>query len=87
MWIPASAHEFICIRLCHAICDCCLSFRLGSSEVEQVQSVIDGVQLLIQMEKKLEAKQSIGDLMPVKISKIKIVSSLNQNFETEYINL
>ena len=33
--------------------------RLGSSEVEQVQQVVDGVKLLIEMEKRLE----IGELM------------------------
>lgn len=38
--------------------------RLGYSEVEQVQGVIDGVTLLIDMEKKLEKGQSIDDLIP-----------------------
>nr|BAS02800.1 arginine kinase 1 [Tropiometra macrodiscus] len=38
--------------------------RLGSSEVEQVQRVIDGVKLLIEMEKKLEKGESIDDLVP-----------------------
>lgn len=33
--------------------------RLGSSEVEQVQCVIDGVNLLIKMEKRLEAGMNI----------------------------
>ena len=36
--------------------------RLGSSEVEQVQNVIDGVKLLINMEKALEAGKSIQEL-------------------------
>lgn len=36
--------------------------RLGSSEVEQVQKVIDGVKLLINMEKALEAGKSIHEL-------------------------
>ncbi|XP_014672629.1 PREDICTED: creatine kinase M-type-like [Priapulus caudatus] len=40
------------------------SDRLGSSEVEQVQCVVDGVKLLVSMEKKLEAGQSIEALMP-----------------------
>lgn len=40
------------------------SDRLGSSEVEQVQRVIDGVQLLVEMEKKLEKGESIDDLIP-----------------------
>lgn len=38
--------------------------RLGFSEVEQVQGVIDGVQLLIEMEKKLEKGESIDDSIP-----------------------
>ena len=37
--------------------------RQGNSEVEQVQRVIDGVQLLIEMEKKLEKGESIDDLI------------------------
>ncbi len=40
------------------------SDRLGSSEVEQVQKVVDGVTLLIQMEKALEASESIDELIP-----------------------
>ncbi|MBH0219555.1 hypothetical protein GH793_15290, partial [Listeria monocytogenes] len=39
--------------------------RLGFSEVELVQMVVDGVKLLIEMEKKLEKGQSIDELMPV----------------------
>lgn len=38
--------------------------RLGFSEVELVQKVVDGVKLLIEMEKKLEAGESIDDLLP-----------------------
>lgn len=38
--------------------------RLGKSEVEQVQAVIDGVQLMIEMEKRLEKGESIDDLIP-----------------------
>lgn len=38
--------------------------RLGFSEVKQVQGVIDGVQLMIEMEKKLEKGESIDDLIP-----------------------
>nr|CAB3231446.1 creatine kinase U-type, mitochondrial-like [Phallusia mammillata] len=38
--------------------------RLGKSEVELVQQVIDGVSLLVDMEKKLEKKQSIQHLIP-----------------------
>uniref|UniRef100_A0A3Q2Z9N4 creatine kinase n=1 Tax=Hippocampus comes TaxID=109280 RepID=A0A3Q2Z9N4_HIPCM len=38
--------------------------RLGFSEVELVQMVVDGVKLLVEMEKKLEAGESIEELMP-----------------------
>jgi creatine kinase len=38
--------------------------RLGFSEVQLVQNVIDGVELLVKMEKALEANQSIEDLIP-----------------------
>lgn len=38
--------------------------RLGFSEVELVQAVVDGVKLLIEMEKRAEAKKSIDDLLP-----------------------
>ena len=39
--------------------------RLGTSEVEQLQMVIDGVKLLIEMEKKLMAGESIDELVPI----------------------
>ncbi|KAL0969017.1 hypothetical protein UPYG_G00221620 [Umbra pygmaea] len=38
--------------------------RLGFSEVELVQMVVDGVKLLVEMEKKLEKGQGIDDLIP-----------------------
>ena len=38
--------------------------RLGSSEVEQCQIVVDGVKLLVEMEKRLEANENIDDLIP-----------------------
>jgi len=38
--------------------------RLGFSEVELVQMVVDGVKLMVEMEKKLEKGGSIDDLMP-----------------------
>ena len=38
--------------------------RLGTSEVEQVQRVIDGVELFIKMEKALRAGESIDHLLP-----------------------
>ena len=38
--------------------------RLGFSEVELVQKVVDGVKLLIQMEKALEQEKGIDDLLP-----------------------
>merc|ERR1712178_331750 len=40
------------------------SDRLGKSEVNLVQDLIDGVELLIEMEKRLERRRSIEDLMP-----------------------
>lgn len=38
--------------------------RIGFSEVELVQAVVDGVKLLIEMEKRLEKDESIDDLIP-----------------------
>ena len=38
--------------------------RLGFSEVQLVQWVIDGVKLLIEMEKRMEAGKPIDDLIP-----------------------
>ncbi|CDQ89731.1 unnamed protein product [Oncorhynchus mykiss] len=38
--------------------------RLGFSEVELVQMVVDGVKTLVEMEKRLESGQSFNDLMP-----------------------
>merc|ERR1719300_1587000 len=38
--------------------------RLGNSERELVQKVCDGVNLFIKMEQKLEAGESIDDLLP-----------------------
>ena len=38
--------------------------RLGSSEVELVQKVIDGVKLLVEMEKALEEGKTIDELIP-----------------------
>ncbi|XP_075883749.1 creatine kinase, testis isozyme-like [Nelusetta ayraudi] len=40
--------------------------RLGFSEVELVQMVVDGVTLMVDMEKKLENGQSIDDMIPSK---------------------
>ncbi|XP_071485240.1 creatine kinase, flagellar-like [Diadema antillarum] len=40
--------------------------RLGSSEVQQVQYVVDGVELLVKMEKALEKGGDIADLLPEK---------------------
>ncbi len=42
--------------------------RLGFSEVELVQKVVDGVKLLIEMEKKLEAGEAIDELLPADIA-------------------
>lgn len=38
--------------------------RLGYSELELVQKVVDGVQLFTEMEKRLERGRSINDLLP-----------------------
>lgn len=38
--------------------------RLGFSEVELVQMVVDGVKLLIKMEQRLEQGKAIDDLVP-----------------------
>merc|ERR1719436_1392011 len=38
--------------------------RLGFSELELVQKVVDGVNLFCEMEKRLEKNESIADLMP-----------------------
>lgn len=38
--------------------------RLGKSEVELVQAVVDGMELLIEMEKALEEGKSIDQLIP-----------------------
>jgi len=38
--------------------------RLGSSEVDQVQCVVDGVNLLIECEKRLKEGKSVDDLLP-----------------------
>ncbi|CAH3150872.1 unnamed protein product, partial [Porites lobata] len=38
--------------------------RLGFSEVELVQKVVDGVKLLVEMEKRLMKRESIDDLLP-----------------------
>lgn len=43
------------------------SDRLGFSEVQLVQQVIDGINHLIKMEKRLEKKQSIDDLVSKKL--------------------
>uniref|UniRef100_A0A8C4E2D2 creatine kinase n=1 Tax=Dicentrarchus labrax TaxID=13489 RepID=A0A8C4E2D2_DICLA len=38
--------------------------RLGSSEVDQVQLVVDGVKLMVEMEKKLEKGEAIDSMIP-----------------------
>ncbi|XP_035169657.1 creatine kinase M-type-like [Oxyura jamaicensis] len=47
-----------------AVFDISNADRLGFSEVEQVQMVVDGVKLMVEMEKKLEQNQSIDDMIP-----------------------
>uniref|UniRef100_A0A3Q2Y3W7 creatine kinase n=1 Tax=Hippocampus comes TaxID=109280 RepID=A0A3Q2Y3W7_HIPCM len=39
--------------------------RLGFTEVQLVQVVVDGVKVLVEMEKRLEMEEGIDDLMPV----------------------
>ncbi|XP_071960091.1 creatine kinase, flagellar-like isoform X1 [Antedon mediterranea] len=56
------------------------SDRLGSSEVEQVQMLIDGVELLIKMEKALEGRKSIDDLLPESIKPRPPVKLMNDNY-------
>lgn len=41
--------------------------RLGTSEVQLVQKVIDGVESLVEMEKALEKGKKIDDLLPNKM--------------------
>lgn len=38
--------------------------RLGSSEVDQVQLVVDGVKLMVEMEKKMEKGEAIDSMIP-----------------------
>lgn len=38
--------------------------RIGTSEVEQVQCVVDGVKLMVEMEKKLEKGEAIDSMIP-----------------------
>jgi len=44
--------------------------RLGTSELAQVQCVVDGVNLLVSMEKRLMAGESIDDLIPADPSQL-----------------
>jgi len=45
------------------------SDRLGTSEVDLVQMLIDGIDMMITMEKRLETRKGIEDLMPIKLRK------------------
>ncbi|XP_070559688.1 creatine kinase, flagellar-like isoform X2 [Ptychodera flava] len=54
--------------------------RLGFSEVELVQGVIDGVNLLIEMEKKLENSESIDDLLPESVKPKPPVKVFSSNY-------
>ncbi|XP_044291390.1 creatine kinase M-type [Varanus komodoensis] len=47
-----------------AVFDISNADRLGSSEVQQVQLVVDGVKLMVEMEKRLEKGQAIDDMVP-----------------------
>jgi len=59
--------------------------RLGFSEVELVQQVVDGVKLLIEMEKRMEKGESIDDLLPAnyKSNKIQEVQLHNAAWRAE----
>ncbi|KAG9336594.1 hypothetical protein JZ751_002941, partial [Albula glossodonta] len=62
--------------------------RLGFSEVELVQMVVDGVKLLVEMEKRLEKGQSIDDIMPAQnTSKMATLSIKRLSAEDEYPDL
>ncbi|XP_077865507.1 creatine kinase, flagellar-like isoform X1 [Saccoglossus kowalevskii] len=56
------------------------SDRLGYSEVELVQMVVDGVNLLVAMEKKLEKDESIDELLPEAAKPKKKVEVFSSNF-------
>merc|ERR1712219_94097 len=43
--------------------------RLGSSEVYQVQLVVDGVKLMVEMDKKLEKGEAIDSMIPAQKQK------------------
>lgn len=60
-WFPAGGVDTAAVG---AVFDISNADRLGFSEVEQVQMVVDGVKLMVEMEKKLEQNQSIDDMIP-----------------------
>ncbi|XP_067930371.1 creatine kinase, flagellar-like isoform X2 [Watersipora subatra] len=57
--------------------------RLGFSEVELVQQVVDGVKLLIEMEKKLEKGESIDDLLPSNFKSSQMVQMHGADYVAE----
>lgn len=61
IWPPAGGVDTAAVG---AVFDISNADRLGFSEVEQVQMVVDGVKLMVEMEKKLEQNQSIDDMIP-----------------------
>lgn len=61
LWAPAGGVDTAAVG---SVFDVSNADRLGSSEVEQVQLVVDGVKLMVEMEKKLEKGGSIDDMIP-----------------------
>ena len=61
---PRSALEMSNTASVGGVFDISNADRIGSSEVEQVQCVVDGVKLMVEMEKKLEKGESIDSMIP-----------------------
>ncbi|PIK34842.1 creatine kinase, mitochondrial [Apostichopus japonicus] len=59
--------------------------RLGQSEVQLVQQVIDGVDLLVKMEKQLEKSRPISSLMPNIFCRNKLMKPEKINIETDLV--
>lgn len=62
--VPTSVPGGVDTAAVGAVFDISNADRLGFSEVEQVQMVVDGVKLMVEMEKKLEQNQAIDDMIP-----------------------
>lgn len=63
-WLPLLSPGGVDTEAVGAVFDISNADRLGSSEVDQVQLVVDGVKLMVEMEKKLEKGQAIDDMVP-----------------------